>query len=172
MIEARRERTMHLTPQATTRRAFLHRGLGLAFGLATLLGATRVPVVAADKKKPKKLTVAERTQSQRELCEVVAAVPGKTGGVGGAEWRQHHGIQGRQPQRLHLHQYQKDTTCWQARTEPPTSPLDETTAPPLGGNEQPPDGGTTTGGGGAVDPTGGNEQPVGGGNNAGGGGCR
>ncbi|MFT4038930.1 MAG: hypothetical protein QM692_12170 [Thermomicrobiales bacterium] len=62
---------MHHSPSSTTRRSFVTRGLGLIAALAGARLATEAPPVAADKKKPKKLSKAQialQAQAFADYC--------------------------------------------------------------------------------------------------------
>lgn len=151
---------MHVSPSVMTRRHILSTGL-VALVSAFLPGAFLVQHAHADKKKPKIPTVAERTGAQREVCENFSDPPGKLAVLDGPNGGNTTECKGGSSNGHTCINTKKETKCWQARTEPPSSPLNGVGGPPSDSvNEQPSDG-KPVGGGGAVGPTGGVEDPGG-----------
>jgi hypothetical protein len=140
----------------TTQRTTTFSGLLLlSLAIAVLVGTALAPDAAADKKKPKKPTVAERTELQRDSCEntdppgTLAVMDGPEGSGGNTTECKGGLMNGRT-----CINTPKKTTCSMGRTEPPASPLNDTTAPTTGGNEDPTGTGAAPGGGaGGIDPT-------------------
>jgi hypothetical protein len=155
---------------ATTmsRRDWLSRLL-LAAAVAPVVGVRLADPVAADKKK--KTAKQKKVEAYKRTCETnggTATIESFPGGTtvtctGGKD-------ASGDPQNWTCTVHSKGSRCHANLTTPPTTPLNDTTAPPTGGVEQPTSG-ANPGGGGAVDPTGGNEQPPAGGANPGGGGA-
>lgn len=173
---------MSHTMSPLTRRSFIHGGARLSLALAALLASRQAPHVAAGKKKkPKQLSVAERTDIQRESCELYGGQLAVLDGPNGGNTTE---CKGGEDDGMTCINTKKASKCSQARTQEPTkpggggavppsggnedptdpsSPVTDPAAPPAGGNEQPSDGGSQAGGGAAVDPSGGVEQPSDGG---------
>jgi hypothetical protein len=164
----REESIMNAMATTVSRRGVLARLL-LAAAVAPVLGVTRADNVAADKKKKKKpkiTSVADRTDSQRFLCEEgggkLAVQDGPEGSGGNTTECKGGTDNGRT-----CINTKKSTKCSQALTSSPTKPGGGGAVPPSGGVENP-SGGANPGGGGAVPPSGGNEDPTGGANPGGG----
>jgi hypothetical protein len=156
---------MSTMQDTTTRRAFTFSGLLLSLAIAVLFGTALAPDAAADKKKPKTPTVAQRTQWQRDACEG-SDPPGKLAVMDGPEGSGGNTTEckGGLMDGTTCINTPKKTTCAIDRTEPPTSPLNNTTPPSLAGNEDPTGTGAAPGGGaGGFNPTWGNSGAVSGG---------
>ena len=137
---------------ATTmsRRGWLSRLL-LAAAVAPVAGVRLADPVAADKKKTKK----QRVDAYKRTCELnggTATIESRPGGTtvtctGGKDPATGA------PQDWTCTVHSKGSRCHANLTNSPSSPLNDTTAPPTGGAEQPTSG-ANPGGGGAVDPPG------------------
>lgn len=147
------------TPRATTtRRRILSVGL-FALVSAIVPGAILVPDASAGKKKKKVKangSVIDRTQTQREACETIGG--GQLAVLDGPHGSNTTECKGGDNDGYTCFNTKKDTTCWKDLTRQPSSPLNDSTAPPTEGNEQPYDGGKPAGGG-HVDPIGGVGDP-------------
>lgn len=143
---------MNFTLSTTTRRRLLTSSFVSSLAIALLPAAMVVQDVDAGKKKKGKVrgTVAERTQLQRDACETIGG--GKLAVLEGSNGMNTTECKGGDYDGRTCYNTKKDTTCFNALTQQPSSPLQDNGGLPGDGVNEQPGGGKPAGGGAHVDP--------------------